>query len=280
MSGNYLMHVYDFQSGIELFSMPFFVTEDVGTFNNSVETIYNSGIYGEAEDLISGEYLYPDFVQFPQFDLSYHFVQNRFLAQSKSPQQINFVEEGQTTFRFLDSQLFPSYFDFNLLNLSRLNLQNPAIYNYQPGFTPERVYLFPDYFNFSTQVNNGQQNGLGYPQANWDAKYAEVNFTFDAGFSDSNGGSVYLIGDFNQWTVNDASQLTYNSKTGRFDGRALIKQGSYSYKYVSVKAGRINTLLLSESITGQPQEYIGFVYYQDPQYLIDRLLNVKVFRTN
>lgn len=279
-SGNYLMHVFDFQSGMELFSLPFFVTENEGDFIPRVETVFNSGNYGEAEDQLFGEFHYPDFVEFPQFDLSYVLIQNRFLGAPKFPKQVNFVNDGITTFRLTRDQLFPSYFDFNLLDLSHLSLQNPQIYDYQPGYTPERIFLKPDYFNFSTIANNGQQNGLGFPKTDRDARYVEVHFEFEDGGSLSRDAEIYLIGDFNQWTASPQYKLRYNAEHSRFETQALIKQGSYSYKYITLENGRINTLYLSESIAEQPQEYMGFIYYSDPQYQFDRLLNVKVFRSN
>ena len=276
-SGNYMMHVFDFQSGVELFSLPFFVTENEGTFEPYSETVFNSGQYGAAEDQLYGEFLYPEFVQFPQFDLSYVLVQNRFLNQVKSPEHTNFLKEGSTTFRLTRNQLFPAYFDFNLLDLEPLSLQNPQIYEYQRGVVPERVYLKPDYFNFSTVANNGQQNGLGQPAPSRDAKYVNVYFSFEGGGTITSNEEVYLIGDFTQWSVDPKYKLNYNAESTRFETNVLIKEGSYSYKYVTVQNGRINTLYLSERISSQPQEYMAFVYYRDPQYHFDRLLNVKLF---
>ena len=277
VSGNYMMHVYDYQSGVELFSLPFFVTEDEGEFDPYSETVFNAGSYGAAGDQLFGEYFYPDFVLFPQFELSYSLVQNRFINQPKAPEQTNFVKEGSTTFRLTRDQLFPAYFDFNQLNLSPLSQQNPRIFEYRYDLIPERATLFADFLNFSSVANNGQQNGLGQPKPGRDAKYVDVHFQFEAGGSIPSNSEVYLIGDFNQWTVDPKYKLTYNNESTRFEVNTIIKEGSYSYKYVTVEHGEINTLYLSEILTSQPQEYMAFVYYRDPQLQYDRLLNVKLF---
>lgn len=277
VSGNYMLHIFDFQSGIELFSLPFYVTEDEGEFEPYSETVFNSGSFGAAGHQLLGTYFYPKFVLFPQFELSYQVVQNRFLNQPKSPNQINVVKDGEASFWFTRDQLFPAYFDFNFLELSPLTQQNPRIFEYRYDLIPERATLFADFLNFSTVSNNGQQNGLGQPSPGRDAKYADVHFQFEAGGSIPSNSEVYLIGDFNQWTVDSKYRLTYNPESTRFEVNALIKEGSYSYKYVTVENGEINTLYLSEILTSQPQEYMAFVYYRDPQLQYDRLLNVKLF---
>ena len=56
VSGNYLMTISDYESGTELFSLPFFVTENEGELNPDIETFFNSGPLGSAMDQISGTY--------------------------------------------------------------------------------------------------------------------------------------------------------------------------------------------------------------------------------
>ncbi|HCI72873.1 MAG TPA: hypothetical protein DHV30_20670, partial [Balneola sp.] len=41
-SGNYLLNVYDYTSNTKLFSVPFYVTEQIGNLTSRVETLFNS----------------------------------------------------------------------------------------------------------------------------------------------------------------------------------------------------------------------------------------------
>lgn len=278
ISGNYLMHIYDFQSDTELFSIPFFVSENVGEINSYSETVFNSGENGSAVDQLFGKYSYPEFVEFPQFDLSYSFVQNRFLGQSKIPKEISFYTEGFTEFRLSRKNSFHANFDFNKLDLSTFSTQNYRIFDFQPGYTPPRIILRDDYLNFSSTPKTTFNSEFGTPNSSRSARYGEVTFSLNTGGQlDLTSSSVFLVGDFNQWSISDRYKLRYNSEKGVYETRALIKQGSYSYKYVLSENGEVDQLTLNDSITKQSQEYAGFVYYKDPQYQYSRLLKVQAF---
>lgn len=278
VSGNYLVHVYDYQSGTELFSLPFFVSENVGDVDAYSETVFNAGENGEALDQLFGKYSYPDFVEFPQFDLSYSFTQNRFWGQSKTSREITFHTEGFTEFRLSRVNSFQANFDFTALDLSTFSTQDHRIFDFQPGYTPPRIILRDDYLNFLATPKNTFQTEYGIPNSSRSARYGEISFSLNTGGQlNLPSPSIFLIGDFNQWSISDRYKLRYNAEKGIYETRALIKQGTYSYKYVLLQNDVIDPLTLSDSITKQSQEYTGFVYYKDPQYQYSRLLKVKSF---
>lgn len=276
ISGHYLIHVYDYQSGIELFSLPFFVTENEGELLINTETLFNQGNDGAAIDQLFGEFIYPEFIEFPQFDLSYSFVQNRFWKQSKRANQTSFTTEGKTEFHLSRQNSFPANFDFSALNLSELSLSNSKIYNFEPALIPSRVTLKDDVLNFLSNPKTVFDSELGFPKNDRSAQYANVVFRLNTAGRISNSDQFYLIGDFNQWSINDRNRLIYNPDLDRYETKSLIKEGRYSYKYVMLENGKINQLGLTDALTKRDQEYIGFVYYRDPELQFDRLLNTKL----
>lgn len=276
VSGHYLIHIYDYQSGIELFSLPFFVNENIGEFRINTETIFNQGSNGNAVDQLFGEYIYPEFVEFPQFDLSYSFVQNRFWKNSRKADQTSFTTEGKTEFHHSRGKSFPANFDFSFLNLSDLSLRNPQIYNIEPARIPPKTILKDDILNFLADPKVTFNSESGFPNDDRSARYTDVSFRLNTGGRINGLESIFLVGDFNQWSISDRNKLFYNSDLRVFETSALIKEGNYSYKYISLENGRINDLKLSDSVTKRDQEYIGFVYYRDPQYQYDRLLKVNL----
>ena len=279
VSGHFLLHVFDYQSGTELFSLPFFVSEAEGDLSVSIETLYNQGVDGSAKDQLFGKYTYPEFVEFPRFDLSYGFVQNRFWKQFKNAGQISFAEDGFTEFHLSRENSFPANFDFSFLDLTELSLQNEQIYNFEPARIPPKVTLKDDFLNFLAEPKLSSSSESGLPNNDLDARYADVSFRLNTGDRLSQSTPVYLIGDFNQWSISERNQLRYKSDLGVYETTALIKEGAYFYKYVTLENGRINELGLSDSLTKRNQEYVGFVYYRDPQYQYDRILRTIIFRS-
>lgn len=276
VSGNYMLHVLDFNSRTELFSLPFFVSEQEGEQVHLVETLFNQGEDGGAVDQLFGEYNYPDFIEFPQFNLSYSFIQNRFWGQTKTADQTSFVKEGVTEFHLSRRNSFSANFDFSRLDLSRLSLQNEDIFSLDPTAVPTRVILKDDFLNFLAEPGPSFDSEFGFPSRDLYSAYANVNFRFNTG-GNTSLESFYVIGDFNQWSISERDKLTYNDELEIWEADALIKQGNYAYKYVTLEEGKIEPLLLSDSISKRDQEYTSFVYYRDPELQYDRLLHVKLF---
>ncbi|MBO6793769.1 MAG: DUF5103 domain-containing protein [Balneolaceae bacterium] len=277
VSGNYLLHIYDYQSGIELFSLPFFVTENKGDLQPDVETIFNAGPYGAAMHELSGKFLYPEFVEFPQFDLSYTLVQNRYWGSNVFPNETSFTGGDFTTFRTTRNQLFAGYKEFYNLDLRSLSTQNAQIYGIDRAEIPQKVILRTDYFNFSSDLRTITETGFGRPLQSQDAAYVEVIFRYETQGAISRNSEIFLLGDFNQWKVSEDFKLDYNSESGFLETSALIKQGIYNYRYVVFEDGQIKPLRNLETLNQKPQEYAAFVYYQDPQQQYHRLLSTRIF---
>ncbi len=278
VSGNYMLHVSDFSSGVRLFSLPFFVTENAGEIASKVETTYNAGGRYNAIDRPFTEYIYPDFIEFPEFDLSFYFVQNRFWGDAKQSQNYDFSEEDRTQFHLSTERAFAANYDFLSLNLQTLGLENYKILDWQPQRKPPLAILREDVLNLSASPTVGQFTTFGSPLSKNDARYVNVRFRFEDGGRFAKDDGVYLVGDFNQWLLSERNKLAYNPDSGYWEAEALVKQGTYTYKY-AMKAGStgIDDLTLSDTITRQQQEYISFVYFQDPVYRHQRLLQVQVF---
>lgn len=279
-SGNFMLHVVDFSTGTRLFSLPFFVTENAGEISSWVETKYNAGPRGQAIDRPFSEFIYPDFIDYPQFDLSFYFTQNRFWGDAKRSENYDFSEEDRTQYHLSEENAYPSNFDFIGLRLNEFSVDGRNIIDWFPGRNPPEIILREDILNFTSEPTTGWATTFSGPKTTAEARYASVRFRFQDGGQFSASRGVYLVGDFNQWVLSEENKLSYNENSGYWETSTLIKQGSYTYKY-ALKDGNdnIDDLSLSDTITRQNQEYTSFVYFQDPEYRYQRLLQVQTFRS-
>lgn len=281
ISGNYMLHVSDFNSGTRLFSLPFFVTENAGEITSWVETSYNAGARYEAIDRPFSEFVYPDFIEFPEFDLSFKFVQNQFWGDARQSENYDFSEEDRSQFHLSRENGFYANFDFIGLNLNSFSQDNSQIIEWRPGLEPPLAILREDVLNFTADPNTGWGPTYGNPNSSLDSRYANVRFRFEDGGQFSSNQGVYLVGDFNQWLLSEQNKLEYNESSGYWETTSLIKEGTYTYKYalISEDSG-IDDLTLSDTITRQQQEYTSFVYYLDPDYKYHRLLRAQSFHSS
>lgn len=279
VSGNYMMHVYDFESGVELFSLPFFVTENEGELSTQTETILNAGENGAAIDQIFGRYVFPEYVIFPAFELSYELTQNRFWNKSRQADQISVNEQGEVLFHNSRDNAFASNFAFSRTDLRIFSLQSNEIFAFEPARIPPKVVLRDDQLNFTASPNILFDTEYGYPMDNRDAQYGMVHFRLNtAGFMERSS-TIYLIGDFNQWALTESAKMRYNEEIGVLESRVLLKQGVYNYVYAVRNDEELDPLMLTDALTFQDQEYISRVYYMDPQMQYYRLMNIQVINS-
>lgn len=273
VSGNYLLEVSSYRTGEVLFSLPFFVYEDEGNLQTSVEQIPAPPRSIQMYHQLFGNYLFPDFVNMPQFELSYFFVQNQFWGRHKKAGVVQSIQD-KVDFHVRRENAFVADYGFKRLDLTSLSADGINIRAYQPSEDPPRIIMRRDIQDLTPSVDPNRTTRHGFPMLDDEARYVEVFFYLETAVDLQTGDKIYVTGDFNNWTINEANRMNYNSEKNAWEGRALIKQGTYSYKYVVVRDGTINDMLLDNSFSLTRQQYFGMVYYEDPEMGYHRLLQI------
>lgn len=277
VSGNYLLEVYDDNSGGLLFSYPFFVTEDEGTLNTKIEQLFAQRRDGRPLDQPFSNYRYPPFVEFPQFDLSFYYAQNQFWGRTRQTQNFDTSTPGSVSFHLTRNDAFVAGHDFKILDLRSLNSNGRRILEYRPGTTPPQIILQRDVLYLDANPQLFPETGIGSSRDDRRSEYADVHFSLeipDEMNPDSAGAGIYIVGDFNNWMISPQNKMNVNPNSELWEGRALIKQGQYAYKYVKVVNGGIDDFALDNSFISTSREYTTFVYFKDPNLQFDRLLKV------
>lgn len=276
-SGNYLLHVSDATTGHELFSLPFFIIEDAGELSSTSQTIFNSGKNFSAEHRLFSTYEYPEFVEYPDFDLSFAFAQNRFWTDTRFSESSDFNTPGSAKFDLSPSNAFPANIDLILKDLSNFSQNTYNIIEWIPGSTPPEAILREDVINFLDSGSDSRYRTFE-PKSSLRSSYANVLFRLEGDENLTDDDKVYILGDFNQWTANDRSALTLNPNSGYWEIRQLLKEGAYSYQYVrSGVDSEVSLNSLTDNRTAKVQEYMSFVYFNDPELKFDRLLAIEIF---
>ncbi|PKD18092.1 hypothetical protein APR41_18050 [Salegentibacter salinarum] len=142
-------------------------------------------------------------------------------------------------------------------------------------------YLFADRtranepYTYNPDIN-GQFVIRSLPAANpsIEAEYVWVHFKLQ-NYSELNGGEVHIYGCFNNFTLDNSTQLTYNKNTDLYEGARLFKQGFYNYKYVLKRPdGTIDEGFFSGNFDETENSYQVLVYYRSPGARYDRLIGV------
>ncbi len=137
--------------------------------------------------------------------------------------------------------VFPAGREFRWVDLRSFRFQSERVDSANLNKIPFDVYLKPDparaqmrylyyqslggFFEISaTDVNNAWQQG----------DYANVHFIFvPSNFQPFPDKHVYIVGELTGYRYNDATRLDYNAEKGMYEKTLLLKQGYYSYTYVT-----------------------------------------------
>lgn len=279
-SGNYLLSIYDYDTNELLFSLPFLVSEDIGSLDTRIETLFARGQDLRAEDQPFSRYQYPDFVDFPQFDLSFVYVQNQFWGRSKPVNTFDTSSPEEVHFHLSREDAYLSNYEFNKLDLRNFSVDGQQILEIQQEEIPPKIILRHDVQAFQVNPSFIPDTRFGIPVDKRNATYANVQFSLETAEPIPSSENIYLVGDFNNWTINELNRMQFNPESGMWEGLAFIKEGEYIYKYVILKNGKIDDLSLDQGFRFRNQSYLTLVYYKDPTRNFDRLLKIERTKGN
>ena len=193
----------------------------------------------------------------------------------------NIGNNREINFHLSRQKVFDASYDFALLDLSNFAINATQIDEWIPEANPARVILKPDQLNFISGVNSEMHSSTIGPLNARNARYAEVVFRLEADALNSTD-EIVVLGDFNNWTYDERLKLSYNQSSRYLEGSALIKQGTYRYKYFRVIKKGANSYLLpiNDRLSARPQIYHTVVYYRDPVKNFDRILMIGFVEAN
>jgi hypothetical protein len=138
--------------------------------------------------------------------------------------------------------LFPAGREWRWIDLQSFRFQSDRVQRAEYTKTGTDIFAKPDadrslqpYFYYK------DYNGQYYIQTTesinpfWQTDYAIVHFAFvPPGNKELPGRDVYITGRFNDFKLNESSLMRFNPDKGGYEGSLFLKQGYYSYSYVTV----------------------------------------------
>lgn len=278
ISGNYFLEVYDQYRDQLIFRIPFFVHETKGRLTSRIEKLYNQRSDGRSTHQPYATYVFGDLgVSNPEFYLSYYFVQNRFWGKAKEVDITDISTRGEVNFQLARERSFPGNIDFSVIDLDPPRVNDQKIRQIVPETIPNKILLKRDLLGFDKNPEYVSYAGQGLPNNSSSSQYWEVQFRLDAQSSTRPGDDVYIVGDFNNWSIHPEQKMNYDASKSLWKGNAFIKSGQYAYKYATVKNGTINDLKLDNAFSYSRNVYTTLVYFNDPNEYLYRLVHLDRF---
>lgn len=272
LPGNYLLKVYLNNPDQPLFTQRFAVYEPltdidmmVSRFNNPTIPTLNQRLQ---VNVISGT---QNLTEVPD-GAKLFLMKNNNWKDSYFVDRPTFSRNNQLTYNNPDI-LFPGGAEYNWFDNKNLEVASMTT---EKTFRKDSVYhtvLRPNIPGYNLPYNdypdiNGnfyiRNNRFGNEYAaNSEADYSWVYFALDA-FDDQNGLYIpYVVGAFNNWSIDDNSRLKKDD-SGLWVTELFLKQGYYNYQYVvkNIKTGKIDPTYVSGSFWQAENQYQALFYYR------------------
>lgn len=170
--------------------------------------------------------------------------------------------------------LFPGGKEYRWADLRSFRFESERVQKINKNNQPNDVYLKPDgerrgliytyfkdlngWYNISSTENNNPF---------WQSDYANVYFTYvPTNNQPYLGKDLFLSGAIMNNTLNDSSKMIFNNEKGVYEKTLLLKQGYYSYTYVtkekSSRAAIADVLETDGSFWETENDYCIFVYFR------------------
>lgn len=187
--------------------------------------------------------------------------------------------------------IFPAGKEYRWADLQSFRFQSDRVDRVEKDHEPIDIYIKPDvernnlrYIYFRDR--NGYDEIATTESVNpwWQTDYAYVHFTFaPANNQPFAGRSVYFMGQATGNQVGDTSKMQYDATRGVYTKTLFLKQGYYSYTYVTKddrnKEARADATLTDGNYWETENEYTVLFYFRSFSSRHDELVAVSTINS-
>lgn len=200
--------------------------------------------------------------------------------------QPSFIRNNVLEYNGEQDCVFPAGKEYRWADLQSFRFQSDRVDRVEKNHEPVDIYIKPDvernnlrYIFFRDR--NGWDEIASTESINpwWQSEYANVHFTFAPARNQPFANkSVYLLGEMLGNQIGDTSRMEYDAEKGVYTKTVLLKQGYYSYTYVTKdnknNAAKADATLTDGNYWETENQYTILFYYRSFSSRYDELIGV------
>lgn len=282
LSGNYILQVTDESTNAVLFQLRFIVAEQLVNVQSSIHrpTIVS---YMDTHQAIDVEIFWNDFpIYNPTQELYAIALQNNRWDTYKHLTNPSSVGIESISYKNEPYNYFYGNADFWQFNFKNFKVADRYVQTILFDNGIHHIYMVPNKIQ-AYKPYTARQGLHGnffishdiYPQeAHIMADYAAVYFSLEYYKQPYDTLDAYIIGGFNNWTLQEQNKMQYHADKGRYESKILLKQGYYDYMvaFASADDNTVVTADIEGSHYQTNNNYEIILYYTDILKGYDRII--------
>ncbi len=277
VSGNYILEIYNDDDEV-VFTRKFIIYEPLTSIKVYTKRSRNFK-YINTRQSVQFEINSPNLLlRNPQRNIKTLLIQNNDIERGITNLVPQFTIANSLVYKYDQESSFAGgneYLAFDNKDVRASNLGTKSIdlqdiyhnYLYTNLVRANRRYTYNPDINGNFVVRN-----IDADDSSVEADYVWMHFSLEC-YEAIGDGELHLYGNFNNFTLDDNTRLTYDEENRIYHTSMLLKQGFYNYKYVLLKAdGTIIPGFISGDFDETENEYTVLPYYRAPGARYDRVI--------
>lgn len=277
-SGNYLLGIYDDRNNL-IFSQKFIVYEETANVGVEIKRARNHNYINTKQVVqfnINSQGF--NFIN-PDQNVKTLVLQNSNLKTAINNLKPQYTLGNELIYRYDEEASFwggNEYLNFDnsdvrgaTSSIRRVELEDTFVnYLYTNITRKDRPYTYNPDINGNFVIRNQRAQNSSI-----ESEYAWVHFSLQFFDNLNEGDEIHIYGNFNNYTLDDSTRLSYDQNNDVYRLRYLFKQGFYNYKYVIKRNdGSIDEGTISGNFDETENEYTVLVYYRELGGRFDRVV--------
>jgi len=274
-SGNYLLKVFlDSDTSKLVFTKRFLVVDVKSSVGGQVLQPFGGNIFRTHQKLQVSVSLNSQLNVFSQQDVKVVLLQNYAWPTAAYLQRPTIFRGNYFEYNDESSNSFPAGKEWRWIDLRSIRLMSERMQRLDKQPTRTDVYIKPDnerknqiYYYY--RDINGLYTIETTDKVNpfWQSDYSYVHFTFfPPGNLQYPERDIYVYGELTNYSADSSSRMDFNAGKGAYEKTLLLKQGFYSYSYVTLPVKKSNEPVSFENTEGNYPSteniYLVLVYYR------------------